>query len=83
VFRDKRAKFKGQGLSASRRKPRLWQTRRARREAPERQIAGFEAVERATDLPMLLLARALIPLMVAPLVFDPSGAVEDVMTALE
>jgi hypothetical protein len=32
---------------------------------------------------MLLLLFALIPLLVAPLIVDPSGAVEDVMTALE
>jgi hypothetical protein len=35
---------------------------------PEQRTRAFDAVERATDLPMLLLSLALVPLLIVPMI---------------
>ena len=47
----------------------------------ERRRRASEAVERATELPMLILAVAMIPLVIAPFVFDLQGAWEAAILA--
>ena len=44
---------------------------------------AFDTVERATELPMLLLAVAMVPLLLAPFVLDLSTAAERVVLALD
>ena len=44
---------------------------------------AFEALERATELPLLILALAIIPLLLVPLVFDLSPAAERAVTVLD
>ena len=49
----------------------------------ERRSRAFDTVERATELPMLLLAVAMVPLLLAPFVLDLSTAAERVVLALD
>jgi voltage-gated potassium channel len=49
----------------------------------ERRQRAFDSLERATELPMLLLALAIIPLFVAPLATDLSNQVAEALYALE
>ena len=42
----------------------------------ERRARLYERVERATELPLLILAAAMLPLIVIPLAFDLSSSVE-------
>src|SRR5215212_4509056 len=50
---------------------------------PEKRAQAFEAVERATDLPMLLLALALVPLLVAPMIVSVPDSLEPALATLE
>ena len=47
----------------------------------EQRQRAFEAVERATELPMLVLALAMIPLIVVPLVMDLSSSADQALFA--
>ena len=44
---------------------------------------AFDAFERYTEAPMLLLALAMVPLLVAPLVLDLTESVESTFLALD
>ena len=49
----------------------------------EARAKAFDAVERATDLPMLLLSLALIPLIVIPLLIRVPSSLETILLAVE
>lgn len=49
----------------------------------DRRSAALRRFEEVTELPLLVLALALVPLLLLPLEVEPSGAVESVMTAAE
>ncbi len=49
----------------------------------ERRARAFEAVDRATELPLLALALAMVPLLVAPFVLDLSDRAETVALGLD
>lgn len=49
----------------------------------EQRRRAFVAVERATELPMLILAVAMIPLLVAPVTFDLSDGTERLFLTLD
>lgn len=49
----------------------------------ERRARASDAVERATELPLLLLAVAMVPLLLAPFIFDLSATAELVVFTLD
>jgi voltage-gated potassium channel len=49
----------------------------------ERRKRAFEALERATELPMLVLALAIIPLIAVPLLVDLPPAMDEAMIAVD
>jgi voltage-gated potassium channel len=48
-----------------------------------RRQQAFEAVERITEIPMIALSVAMLPLLLAPLVFDLSATTEDALFAAD
>jgi hypothetical protein len=49
----------------------------------DRRQRAFAAFDRATELPMLVLALSIIPLLLLPLLLDLPERVDDVLFALE
>jgi len=50
---------------------------------PENRARAFDAVERATDLPMLLLSLALVPLLIVPMIVSVPDSIEPALLTVE
>jgi voltage-gated potassium channel len=50
---------------------------------PEQRTRAFDAVERATDLPMLLLSLALVPLLIVPMIVSVPDSLEPALLTVE